>query len=56
MSNLKEDEAELVAQHNERVQRLKNERAEDMKQLVEFHKITMDQIIAFNKLVPSPVR
>lgn len=56
MLNSKEDEAELVAQHNERVQRLKDERAEDMKQLVDFHKITMDQVIAFNKMVPSHVR
>lgn len=56
MLNFKEEEAELIAQHNERVQRLKDERAEDMKQLIEFHKITLDQVIAFGKLVPSSVR
>ncbi|XP_054260472.1 trichohyalin-like [Macrosteles quadrilineatus] len=53
---LKESQVELQAHHDQRIQRLREEKTEDTKQLMEFHRVTLEQMMAISQLVAPAVR
>lgn len=56
IARLKENQAELQAHHDQRIQRLREEKTEDTKQLMEFHRVTLEQMMAISGLVAPAVR